>query len=1605
MRFDAVGTGTPASPATVNLGNTHFRGVSNASAQPTYLEFAPDNTFAFLRADATNTTWNLPSGTNLAAASLTVAQAYEAEDRILDYVKNLPSNGSFKGWAELQNGKAFVTPTVAGPINGSSITRAAEVVDNSGTIHIKPGAYTGDVNTSAKAVRLSPGSSPGQVTINGNLTLDGNDALDIELVGTNPATQFDNFIVNGTVTLGGATLNLMPALTSGGSFTVVANDGTDPVNGQFAQGSSVTVGTLTFAINYAGGDGNDVVLSIGTPNVVWANDNWVITNDTGPAGLSFGDEVANTGAGDDGTVTNKTFGVDAFDTVQNGVSSVASAGTVNVLAGTYDEDVAINVDGTKVLGAGAGTKTVRGAIGGDGATFRIAASNVELAGLTITRLGNNPTDWNNPGLNSAGVAIQGQAITNALIRDNVIVGNRTGIDVNHSNGHTIRNNQINDNRTGLIFRNQTDNLLVTENEIADNWTVGILFLDASGGTNSPLQQALGSTFTNNDISGNWYGQIVDRQVGGSLPAPGTTNLKNFSGNWFGTASPVISTANSAEPGYAGQIPVAYGGTATAPGGQPDVLGPGVANFDITPLLVSGTDTNVQTTPGRGTFGFQGDFSAVKATDALAQTGPAGRIQEGVNTVPDGGTVHVEAGTYAEHVTIPKSVTIDGEGSGPTPLVTWTSAGSGPLANITTTDATDDVTFLDIAFDGTNGANTAGAAINAVAPTANFDALTVDRSTFTDFSFHGINVDGDATNGIAPRNVVVSNSTFTGNGTSGQGGTGDISLFEYNGNASFNNLTLVGTATATTGGGRFGIQLRGTGAANGTGVQPMGTVSFNSVDISGNYGTQFIGLQRYANANNLTLNNVELGGATSNITRTFGALMRIDAVGTGTVASPATMDLGNTYFRGLSGTSPVPFFLEFAPDNTFAFVVADAKDTRWNLSSGTGVVGSAMTLPQAFEATDRILDYADQDHPTNGAFKGWAELQDGRAFNTPNSPNISHTVDVVDAGGTIFVKEGTYTQLVTVDRSVTLKGAQAGVDPRGGRPGPETVMNNPGGSFDVSADNVVIDGFTVTGANTAPLGTGMYLRPAASGYQVLNNIFTNNTFGLYLNSQGTNPTLVRHNLFDSNNQAGPASGNAIYADQGTRNVLVEENRFTGHTSAAMVFAGAPGTQSDITVDDNQMVNDNSIVFFNTTNVDITNNTSTGSLGSVIFLGGNNSDVTITGNTASAAPTQTGVRLPTPSTVGGTGPNSGVVISGNSFTGLLNGVRASTGSTSDAIQITGNTLSANTNGVRLDGGNANITGDNDIAVNAGAGVLVETGGTALIDGNDSTGIHDNFIGIDVAGGTATISNNDILDNTTGIRVTSNGTATITSNQFSGNDLGLNVVSGNATVTNTQRIDGVEIGNSGTVTLTEGNNVVLVTPSLVTFGSGRLDLRDNAAIIDYTGASPVNSIFTRLQTGYAGGAWNGPGIMSTTAANDPNDRTGVGYAEATDLFGSFPATFEGQQIDSTAVLLKYTLYGDADLNGNVNLGDFNRLAANFGQSPRRWSQGDFTFDQNVNLDDFNRLAANFGMSVSDGAGVTGPSGDEELPSLEEVARPAPPSRRPTTTTGGLKAGSRVG
>jgi hypothetical protein len=94
-------------------------------------------------------------------------------------------------------------------------------------------------------------------------------------------------------------------------------------------------------------------------------------------------------------------------------------------------------------------------------------------------------------------------------------------------------------------------------------------------------------------------------------------------------------------------------------------------------------------------------------------------------------------------------------------------------------------------------------------------------------------------------------------------------------------------------------------------------------------------------------------------------------------------------------------------------------------------------------------------------------------------------------------------------------------------------------------------------------------------------------------------------------------------------------------------------------------------------------------------------------------------------------------------------------------------------------------------------------------------------------------------------------------------------------------------------------------------------------------------------------------------------LGIAEASDGGFSPGSLFSGVPIDSTSVIVRYTVSGDANLDRTVDITDLGILASNWQQSPRRWSFGDFTFDQTVDIADLGVLASNW-----QGTAVAAPS-----------------------------------
>ncbi len=112
---------------------------------------------------------------------------------------------------------------------------------------------------------LTPGgSSVGSTSVEGSLSLGGGLMATISGPGVN-----DLVVVTGTVALDGPlTLVIggyVPDPTA--EFLLLRNDGSDAVIGNFSdlpEGAPVTVGGVPCVISYTGGDGNDIVLRVGS---------------------------------------------------------------------------------------------------------------------------------------------------------------------------------------------------------------------------------------------------------------------------------------------------------------------------------------------------------------------------------------------------------------------------------------------------------------------------------------------------------------------------------------------------------------------------------------------------------------------------------------------------------------------------------------------------------------------------------------------------------------------------------------------------------------------------------------------------------------------------------------------------------------------------------------------------------------------------------------------------------------------------------------------------------------------------------------------------------------------------------------------------------------------------------------------------------------------------------------------------------------------------------------------------------------------------------------------------------------------------------------------
>jgi autotransporter-associated beta strand protein len=145
----------------------------------------------------------------------------------------------------------------------------SSVTVNGGTL--SPGDLTSTLGATETPQLPNLFTSPGVLSIFGDLTLNPQSTVQLDLTGATLGAEYDQIVSNGAITLGGGTLNFslgsfIPAGNE--TFTLINNTSAGAISGEFgnySQGAAVDLAGQTFYINYFGGNGNDVVLAPNPP--------------------------------------------------------------------------------------------------------------------------------------------------------------------------------------------------------------------------------------------------------------------------------------------------------------------------------------------------------------------------------------------------------------------------------------------------------------------------------------------------------------------------------------------------------------------------------------------------------------------------------------------------------------------------------------------------------------------------------------------------------------------------------------------------------------------------------------------------------------------------------------------------------------------------------------------------------------------------------------------------------------------------------------------------------------------------------------------------------------------------------------------------------------------------------------------------------------------------------------------------------------------------------------------------------------------------------------------------------------------------------------------
>jgi fibronectin-binding autotransporter adhesin len=1458
------------------------------------------------------------------------------------------------------------TPTGIININGATLTLTGSITSNAGTTAsinlaggtLNMGGFSIGDGTNLITLNATAGTLNNVSTINGGggLTMSGSGPQVLTLTGTNSYT--------GATTVTGGTLVAHDANSMGTGGPLVVNGGTLDLfgNGQSVSSLSGTGGVITnnvalpVTLTVTGGPGTyaGVIQDGGVGKTVGLH----ITAGT----TNLSSTTAHTYTGNTTIDSGATLTIANINSSSNGVvnGSLAAKGTMGALSvdngGNLTPGPTVVSGGTGMLNASTlsigsvgGSLNFRANAAGAGTGFDqlVLSGAATLNGpLTVnaTMSGSMPPGTFNL-LTSSGLTLNGNTITN----NPVIVGGGGATRLSGSLQETATQIQlvVSGNPANLTWTGAAD---TTSWDIApgghQNWTStapsdpnrfynqdNVTFDNSSSNLTVNISAANvlpGSVTFNNDGTHNY---IINSSGGFGIADSGSGTSLTMNG----VGSVTLNTVNT----YVGATNVHFG---TLNIGTSGSIAGSTLTVDSGAAAMANSGGSLTTAPTTSNINGNLTVGGSMGGTTLTLTSP------GTVTVTSGGnlsttTSNVTSGT----LTVQSSGTVSSQ----------TLAVNGGSATIQTGG-----NLASTSVSVANGAlltAQSGASITLTPNLTNNGTVTFN----SDQTIGGLN--GTDTSAILNQ---------TGTLTVGGGGTyAGIIQDDGPGNltVSAGTLTLTG-ANLYTGATTInsGATLRVDTGSNTGSLSATTAIADNGTLIYNRTGTQSLpntltgsGAFRQNGGGTFTLTAADNSGFSGAIQAYNGTILQTSATSFGTGAG------------GFVLGTPQP---AGAPANTtignITLIASVPTTTVGSISSTTGSTTtnpapSVLTIPTGVTLTDT-----------------------GNLTVGPANANAAVNCSLAMTGGGSLVVTGSTVNIAQTNSVATLDlSGLNGVS-----------YNNTGGTFNI-LNGGGLQG-TVTLANT----TVSSVAPANSIIATTINMATTGTNNPNGNSTVLNLGSGTNNLFANTINLGTGRGSATVqfaaGAPSTASVNIADSSGTGAAAIVMCNASTNGAQSANgsflnLAGFHANVNASSLII-----AENTGNLSGGATAGVTFDTGT---FTVSGQVTIAADTGgSSITGPTGSlTIGGASPNgtaTGIFSAGNIVLGNFTNANAFAAASAVATAT-----------FTVNGGTANINGN--IVNSSNHGTTVSTlnllGGTLDMNQNSIGGNG----GINSGNGPITINLPGNAQSATlahlggqginGAGLTMDGAGTLTvagQGTYSG---GTNVNSGTLIVADPLALgtDGLSVNNTATAKLQAGLSAPLQLPSLTIAGgtspTAKLDVTNNNMVVHN---GDIATTIAQLKSGLnaAGTLWTGAGIQSSTAAADAAANSNstvfaVGAIKNVDkngnlIYSTWPAPPSPDTgatgLATTDVLVKYTYFGDANLDGVVdNTTDYDLWSTGFTDpglaATNGWLYGDFDFSGTVdNTTDYDLWSTGF---AHQGGPLAGGGGDAVAAAVQPVPEPA--------------------